>query len=557
MANEILQTLLRLNLAAAAAILVVMFLRRGVRRVVGARAAYALWLAVPAAVIAGLVPARILTIPLPGVSQLSPAGDTLAPLAPAQPPALPFDWAALTFGLWITGALLGLSWLVWRHCRFMATVSRWDAKDRVRSLADGVGPAVVGVVAPKILLPQDFDRRFSVRERDVVLAHEQFHLRQGHAQTNAAVMLAQCLNWFNPALHIAARALRLDQELACDEAVIERFPKARRSYAEAMLKTQLAPAPLPLGCYWPARGSALRQRLALLHAPSPTPLRMGMGAGLAAFLAVVAGVGAWAAQPARLVYTAIPEGGRLTAQAPQPATDPAQVAAVPRVEPAPAPAQPLTPLADSLQGSRDSIIAELETARRTYDAVRTTEGDEGATLDALMEYRAAETALGMFDQELARYGIRFDGDGDHPPRVQPASARTAVIHKRNAPQPPRDPALLEPGFTVRIDTRAVLPNGNTIGGHARFSVPGSRTAQGGTYDGDPRYSLASSVTQIGNEVEVRPRLYLDGRLVGQGRVTLFSGGKAVVILDNGQEVTVAASLRRASAKAVPRPRSTT
>ena len=49
-----------------------------------------------------------------------------------------------------------------------------------------------------------------------------------------------------------ARELRLDQELACDAQVVAAHPAARRSYAEAMLKTQLAGRPLPLGCYWPA-----------------------------------------------------------------------------------------------------------------------------------------------------------------------------------------------------------------------------------------------------------------------------------------------------------------
>ena len=37
-----------------------------------------------------------------------------------------------------------------------------------------------------------------------------------------------------------ARALRIDQELACDQAVVTRKPAQRRLYAEVLLKTQLA-----------------------------------------------------------------------------------------------------------------------------------------------------------------------------------------------------------------------------------------------------------------------------------------------------------------------------
>ena len=64
----------------------------------------------------------------------------------------------------------------------------------------------------------------------------------------------QCLAWFNPQVHLAVHVARLDQELACDAAVMRRRPRERVLYAKTLLKTQLAGAPLPLGCYWPARG---------------------------------------------------------------------------------------------------------------------------------------------------------------------------------------------------------------------------------------------------------------------------------------------------------------
>ena len=91
--------------------------------------------------------------------------------------------------------------------------------------------------------------------------------------------------------------MRIDQELACDETVVARFPGARRLYAEAMLKVQLAAAPLPLGCHWPAGGvSALRHRIGRLNLRH-SRLRRFTGLGLAACLALGGGVTAWAAQP--------------------------------------------------------------------------------------------------------------------------------------------------------------------------------------------------------------------------------------------------------------------
>ena len=75
----------------------------------------------------------------------------------------------------------------------------------------------------------------------------------------------QCLCWFNPLVHLAAYLLRLDQELACDAAVIRSRPGARTLYGQTLLKTQLAATPLPFGCYWPARGlHPLEVRIGLL-----------------------------------------------------------------------------------------------------------------------------------------------------------------------------------------------------------------------------------------------------------------------------------------------------
>ena len=66
----------------------------------------------------------------------------------------------------------------------------------------------------------------------------------------AAAAVASCVCWFNPLAHLAVRAMRLDQELACDATVLERAPGARRLYAETLLRTHPAAAEPMLGCQW-------------------------------------------------------------------------------------------------------------------------------------------------------------------------------------------------------------------------------------------------------------------------------------------------------------------
>src|SRR5690606_35919566 len=140
-----------------------------------------------------------------------------------------------------------------------------------------------------------FESRYDERERMLVLAHERAHIRAGDALVNAIAALAQCLNWFNPLFHIARTALRVDQELACDERVMRAHGNARRAYAEAMLKTQLAARSVPLGCQWPALGAqALKERIAMLARPAPAPSTRALGAATCAAFAGLTAFIAWA-----------------------------------------------------------------------------------------------------------------------------------------------------------------------------------------------------------------------------------------------------------------------
>jgi len=124
---------------------------------------------------------------------------------------------------------------------------------------------VVGVICPRIVMPRG-DGLYTREERAVIRAHEQEHIERGDPRAQAVMALFQCLFWFNPLVHLAAHLTRLDQELACDAAVVRRRPAVSALYARTLLKTQLAATPLPFGCYWPARGRhPLETRVSLLR----------------------------------------------------------------------------------------------------------------------------------------------------------------------------------------------------------------------------------------------------------------------------------------------------
>jgi bla regulator protein blaR1 len=111
-------------------------------------------------------------------------------------------------------------------------------------------------------------------------------------------VLLRCLFWFNPLMHLAAQRFRHDQEMACDTGVLRRFPDHRRTYANAMLKTQLADQSLPFGCHWSGQ-HPIKERLAMLTRPSPSLPRRLAGLFAVSMLVVAAATTAWASQPGR------------------------------------------------------------------------------------------------------------------------------------------------------------------------------------------------------------------------------------------------------------------
>jgi beta-lactamase regulating signal transducer with metallopeptidase domain len=255
--NEVVTALLRANIAAVLAILLVLALRIPFRRWMGAEAAYCLWLLPLIAAIAAIAPARRVVAALPPVG-----------------PAVHLNAAGLG---WLAGAALIAAWFTALQVYYSGLARRGQT-----------GPAVVGVVTPRIHMPGD-DGAFTMRERLIIRAHEREHIARSDPAWNAVLALSQCLFWFNPFVHLAARLMREDQELACDAAVLRRHAPSRAAYAGALLKAQMQAHPMPLGASWLAGGGhPLESRIAELARRAPrasvwTPIvMMGAAAAVAA-----------------------------------------------------------------------------------------------------------------------------------------------------------------------------------------------------------------------------------------------------------------------------------
>ena len=377
--------LVKVNLAMGAAIVLVSLIRRPLRAQFGAAIAYAIWLLVPIAGVASLLPPREIPAPAHVASVHAPAApapvagfvppsilnaieqpirqSVLMPTAPMKPLGSSyelFDTSRLLFAAWVLGLLFMAAYLTRVQIRFSAAVRRGQA-----------GPAVLGFFRPRIVTPVGFQEQFTPQEQSAILAHERVHLARQDARINALAAFLRCLCWFNPLIHLGARFLRIDQELACD-AIAVSASVSRQTYAKALLKSQVMVGVLPFGCNWPGPQHPLVERIALLQRKPPGTARRLVGAGLVLLTATSAGLGAWAAQPpvpapsnigvhakesinstpaAIQTATAGPTRQVTGAAAPlRPRTDAVSVAAPDRQVRANGESQPLTPPSADLSG---------------------------------------------------------------------------------------------------------------------------------------------------------------------------------------------------------------
>lgn len=283
------------SLAFAAALAVVLSLRLPCRRLFGAGRAFQLWLLVPLMLLLAAWPqaptARASTLP-PVVVHI-----VTAPVALSQQPPLVdrLDWRPLLALGWAAGVLvtLALAGLVQMRFRRQLAGARCVSGDRDRlpvwraAHAD-IGPALIGLWRPRIIVPVDFDTRYDAAERTLILAHEAMHARRGDVWLSLVAQLIAGLFWFLPFGGLALVRFRRDQELACDAAVLREHPAGRRSYARAMLKTQSARFALPVGCLWSSR-HPVTERIAMLKQDQPHTIRRL--SGLAILIALGLGMG--------------------------------------------------------------------------------------------------------------------------------------------------------------------------------------------------------------------------------------------------------------------------
>jgi beta-lactamase regulating signal transducer with metallopeptidase domain len=273
-------------IATAALIAAVLVLRRPVGRWFGPGMAYALW-ALP--LLRLMLPPLLMPAEAPAsadaVTYQLVAVDGAGAVAPS-PAAVWSDLAPILQAAWLAGALAFAFWRVWSY-RAMRRALLADAralgeagKVRLVETPHASAPVAFGLFDKVVALPPGFMEQPDRTARDLAIAHELEHHAGRDLAVNIAMQPLLALHWFNPLAWAGWRALRRDQEAACDARVLAGRCSAERA-AYGRLIASFAQGPrlalaAPMAC--PVLGEkSIIHRLRSLTMSQPSPRRTAAG----------------------------------------------------------------------------------------------------------------------------------------------------------------------------------------------------------------------------------------------------------------------------------------
>lgn len=291
MIESLTEWILRSSLLLAVLVPVAWLASVGLRQLLGARVGYAAWLVV--------LPALLPRVELPTTLQVISPSSPLQTITLSTMRAVPagveaqFHSSLLLLG-WLIGAAVAAIAFTLRQSRFRRQLhsgigaSRPDAAlvhrlrvlglppwVTVRSSRAIATPVVVGCMPPTLYLPDGLD------QDDAVLAHEIAHVRHGDPCWSLLATVLRSLFWFLPWIHPAWKAIRKNQELAADEAVLCRLDRAQRYHYGCLLAATAGVGDVPAGQPWCGH-SLLKERINMMTRTPPSKTMFRAGATLVA-----------------------------------------------------------------------------------------------------------------------------------------------------------------------------------------------------------------------------------------------------------------------------------
>ena len=221
----------RFNIEFSLLLMLVLCARFTLRSTNKSHNAYLLWLCLPIGLaLSAIAPQFEKLISQSSFAQLAPSASIQESVHNyvITPSTNYFAWSpALVYLLAIISTLMLLRLLL-QHKELRRNLSEISVKPapnspNIRSsytirLVDQIdfSPAVYGFFKPTIYFPLHLLETLDSEQIELIVRHEEHHIKQGHLWLNLFWDLLVCCMWFNPFVYFARQQFRHDQELYCD-----------------------------------------------------------------------------------------------------------------------------------------------------------------------------------------------------------------------------------------------------------------------------------------------------------------------------------------------------
>ena len=195
---------------------------------IGASLTYKLWALIPGCLIVNNLPMSLVNMPSNNFTRyvvgVKPTIDTA-------------EFETVLF-IWLTGASVITAYVLMHHIKIWVSIGKQRAiHTNAYYSSKATTPMLFGFISPKVLIPFSFKNVFSTNQQALVLEHENIHRKHHDHLWNMSALIIAIVFWFNPLVWLALKSFRINQELACDHAVLkDKTDNEKLTYAKALVQ---------------------------------------------------------------------------------------------------------------------------------------------------------------------------------------------------------------------------------------------------------------------------------------------------------------------------------
>lgn len=140
------------------------------------------------------------------------------------------DW------IYVLGVCICAYRMIRGHRRLRQMLGSMENRDRYMVTELHISPFSMGLLHPRIVVPQILCNSLSETELEVILEHEETHIRLFHLWMLRAWEILSCILWMNPLMWIGLKYFKRDLEQVCDSTCMQEGRLDAIAYGDVLIK---------------------------------------------------------------------------------------------------------------------------------------------------------------------------------------------------------------------------------------------------------------------------------------------------------------------------------